>query len=201
MFVPDAALGPLRYTGGWPTCIFERSRRWGHFKINLGTLIPELCSRRIPESRLSPLRAGADPAKRAESGSDTDVAYRITVFILLQHWSGFACMDAATRDRLQPDNNLTRVQRNKTGAGVYRSPAADCCSLIRGWSEPVAGRDLHPLKSSTFSRRTFRFRNNTTAIPKTPEKHGRVHPLLFVFVAMAQLFGEQAVPIFRDNSK
>src|SRR5882762_748267 len=28
-------------------------------------------------------------------------------------------------------------------------------SIATGWSEPVPGRDLHPLKSSAFSRRTF----------------------------------------------
>jgi len=27
-------------------------------------------------------------------------------------------------------------------------------SIATGWSEPVPGRDLHPLKSSAFSRRT-----------------------------------------------
>jgi hypothetical protein len=37
--------------------------------------------------------------------------------------------------------------------------ASITASIATGWSEPVPGRDLHPLKSSTFSRRTFRFRN------------------------------------------
>jgi hypothetical protein len=37
--------------------------------------------------------------------------------------------------------------------------ASITASIATGWSEPVPGRDLHPLKSSTFSRRTFQIRN------------------------------------------
>ena len=33
--------------------------------------------------------------------------------------------------------------------------ASTTASIATGWSEPVPGRDLHPLKSSAFSRRTF----------------------------------------------
>ncbi len=33
--------------------------------------------------------------------------------------------------------------------------ASAAVSIATGWSEPVPGRDLHPLKSSAFSRRTF----------------------------------------------
>jgi hypothetical protein len=32
--------------------------------------------------------------------------------------------------------------------------ASAAVSIATGWSEPVPGRDLHPLKSSAFSRRT-----------------------------------------------
>jgi len=31
---------------------------------------------------------------------------------------------------------------------------ATAASIATGWSEPVPGRELHPLKSSAFSRRT-----------------------------------------------
>jgi hypothetical protein len=33
--------------------------------------------------------------------------------------------------------------------------ASTVVSIATGWSEPVPGRELHPLKSSAFSRRTF----------------------------------------------
>src|ERR1019366_1714565 len=33
--------------------------------------------------------------------------------------------------------------------------ASTAASIATGWSEPVLGRELHPLKSSAFSRRTF----------------------------------------------
>src|SRR5262249_54269657 len=33
--------------------------------------------------------------------------------------------------------------------------ASTIVSIATGWSEPVPGRELHPLKSSAFSRRTF----------------------------------------------
>ena len=33
--------------------------------------------------------------------------------------------------------------------------ASAAVSIATGWSEPVPGRELHPLKSSAFSRRTF----------------------------------------------
>src|SRR5262249_35223759 len=36
-----------------------------------------------------------------------------------------------------------------------RFVASTVVSIATGWSEPVPGRDLHPLKSSAFSRRTF----------------------------------------------
>jgi hypothetical protein len=33
--------------------------------------------------------------------------------------------------------------------------ASAAVSIATGWSEPAPGRELHPLKSSAFSRRTF----------------------------------------------
>lgn len=49
-----------------------------------------------------------------------DVAYKVKTFILLQRWSGLACMDAATlsRSALAPDNNISR-ERTKTNNGVF----------------------------------------------------------------------------------
>ena len=35
------------------------------------------------------------------------------------------------------------------------SAASAAASIATGWSEPVPGRELHPLKSSAFSRRTL----------------------------------------------
>jgi len=40
--------------------------------------------------------------------------------------------------------------------------ASAAVSIATGWSEPVPGRELHPLKSSAFSRRTF---SPTTMLP------------------------------------
>ena len=40
--------------------------------------------------------------------------------------------------------------------------ASAAVSIATGWSEPVPGRELHPLKSSAFSRRTL-----STTIAKT----------------------------------
>ena len=59
-------------------------------------------------------------AATAECGFDPKVAYKVRTFILLQRWSGLACMDAATlrRDGLKDNNNLTRG-RNKTSAEVF----------------------------------------------------------------------------------
>jgi len=50
-------------------------------------------------------------------------------FILLQRWSGLACVDAATlrRDLLRHDDNLTQVHRTKTDAEVFHSPPAGRC--------------------------------------------------------------------------
>ena len=48
---------------------------------------------------------------------------------------------------------------------------ASCfCNRATGWSEPVPGRELHPLKSSAFPRRTF----SLTTLP-IPSKRNRAH--------------------------
>lgn len=56
----------------------------------------------------------------SDCGFDNKVAYQVRTFILLQRWSGLSCMDAATlpRLKLKPDNNLTSVERTKTGVAV-----------------------------------------------------------------------------------
>lgn len=50
----------------------------------------------------------------------SDVIYRVKTFVLLQRWSGLACMDAATLSRaaLSPDNNISR-ERTKTDNEVF----------------------------------------------------------------------------------
>jgi hypothetical protein len=42
--------------------------------------------------------------------------------------------------------------------------ASTTASIATGWSEPVPGRELHPLKSSAFSRRTFTSVTNVAAL-------------------------------------
>jgi len=51
----------------------------------------------------------------------------------------------ATRGRLAPSAETI---------GFLLLPV-DPCRPRLGWSEPVPGRELHPLKSSAFSRRTL----------------------------------------------
>ena len=56
-----------------------------------------------------------------QCGFSLDIEERVRVFILLQRWSGLACVDAATlrRDLLRHDDNLTQVHRTKTDAEVF----------------------------------------------------------------------------------
>ena len=55
----------------------------------------------------------------AECEFDSENAYKVRTFILLQRWSALSCMDAATlrRDGLN-ENNVLKRKRNKTGAEV-----------------------------------------------------------------------------------
>ena len=85
-----------------------------------------------PSAKLKPLPGGQNQVLPLTQGEmdrlinavdkcfDPEVAYRVKTFILLQRWSGLACMDAATlrRDALNDNNNLTRG-RNKTGTEVF----------------------------------------------------------------------------------
>ena len=51
--------------------------------------------------------------------------------------------------------------------------ASAAVSIATGWSEPVPGRELHPLKSSAFSRRTF-----SPTGPSHTAKAPSCHPLV-----------------------
>src|ERR1035441_2254970 len=42
--------------------------------------------------------------------------------------------------------------------------ASAAVSIATGWSDPVPGRELHPLKSSAFSRRTFATTNRARTL-------------------------------------
>jgi integrase/recombinase XerD len=56
-----------------------------------------------------------------QCGFTPEVAYRVKTFILLQRWSGLACMDAATlrRSALSLDNNISRERTKTIGNGVF----------------------------------------------------------------------------------
>lgn len=68
-----------------------------------------------------------------ECGFSPEIEERVRVFVLLQRWSGLACVDAATlpRNLLRADDALTQVHRTKTDAEVFpvtagRSEDAPC---------------------------------------------------------------------------
>lgn len=60
-------------------------------------------------------------AATSQCGFTSEIADRVRIFILLQRWSGLACIDAATlpRNLLRADDNLTQVHRTKTDAEVF----------------------------------------------------------------------------------
>jgi integrase/recombinase XerD len=60
-------------------------------------------------------------AATSQCGFSPEIEERVRVFILLQRWSGLACVDAATlkRELLRADDNLTMVHRTKTNAEVF----------------------------------------------------------------------------------
>ncbi len=60
-------------------------------------------------------------AATSQCGLSPEIEERVRVFILLQRWSGLACIDAATlpRNLLRADDNLTQVHRTKTDAEVF----------------------------------------------------------------------------------
>jgi integrase/recombinase XerD len=60
-------------------------------------------------------------AATSQCGFAPEIAERVRIFILLQRWSGLACIDAATLPRalLRADDNLTQVHRTKTDGEVF----------------------------------------------------------------------------------
>ena len=60
-------------------------------------------------------------AATSQCGFTPAIMERVRIFILLQRWSGLACIDAATlpRNLLRADDNLTQVHRTKTDAEVF----------------------------------------------------------------------------------
>ena len=60
-------------------------------------------------------------AATSQCGFAPEIVERVRVFILLQRWSGLACIDAATLPRAlqREDDNLTQVHRTKTDAEVF----------------------------------------------------------------------------------
>jgi integrase/recombinase XerD len=60
-------------------------------------------------------------AATSQCGFTSEITERVRIFILLQRWSGLACIDAATlpRNLLRADDNLTQVHRTKTDAEVF----------------------------------------------------------------------------------
>src|SRR5207302_3831654 len=62
-------------------------------------------------------------------------------------------IDRALRPYLQDDSEVPDSPRFASVAPFSKSPSAK--PIATGWSEPVPGRELHPLKSSAFSRRTI----------------------------------------------
>jgi integrase/recombinase XerD len=98
--------------------------RWA-FATDLIPADPSAKLKSLPSERnqVQPLtqdEMGRLLAATAECGFDAAVAYKVKTFILLQRWSGLACMDAATlrRDGIKDNNNLTRG-RTKTGTEVF----------------------------------------------------------------------------------
>jgi integrase/recombinase XerD len=99
--------------------------RWAH-SIDL---IPSDVSSKLKS--LPIVRKQVQPLTRDEMASllaatsqcdfASEIADRVRIFILLQRWSGLACIDAATlpRNLLRVDNNLTQVHRTKTDAEVF----------------------------------------------------------------------------------
>ena len=56
---------------------------------------------------------------------------------------------------LWPARSRSRLQTTLCIESSDSFVASAAVSIATGWSEPVPGRELHPLKSSAFSRRTF----------------------------------------------
>jgi site-specific recombinase XerD len=98
--------------------------KWA-FSTDLIPADPSAKLKSLPSGRHQVLPLSRDDFDRIlaavdQCGFTPAVEYRVKTFILLQRWSGLACMDAATlrRDALSDSNNISR-ERNKTDAGVF----------------------------------------------------------------------------------
>jgi site-specific recombinase XerD len=99
--------------------------RWAH-SIDLipSDVSAKLTSLPIVRKQVQPLTR--DEMERLltatrQCGFSPEIEERVRDFILLQRWSGLACVDAATlpRSLLRADDNLTQVHRTKTDAEVF----------------------------------------------------------------------------------
>lgn len=99
--------------------------RWSH-SIDLipSDVSGKLKSLPIVRKQVQPLtreEMGRLLAATSQCGFAPEIAERVRIFILLQRWSGLACIDAATlpRNLLSDENNLVQVHRTKTNADVF----------------------------------------------------------------------------------
>jgi integrase/recombinase XerD len=99
--------------------------RWAHcIDLNSSDVSAKLPSLPIVRKQVQPLTQDEMEgllAATSQCGFTLDIADRVRIFILLQRWSGLACIDAATlpRNLLRADDNLTQVHRTKTDAEVF----------------------------------------------------------------------------------
>ena len=75
-------------------------------------------------------------AATSQCGFSPEVEQRVRTFMLLQRWSGLACVDAATlkRELLGSDNNLTQVHRTKTDTEVFIPLPPAVAAMLRSHS-------------------------------------------------------------------
>lgn len=99
--------------------------RWAH-SIDLipSDVSAKLTSLPIVRKQVQPLTRDEMEgllAATSQCGFTPEIVERVRVFILLQRWSGLACIDAATLPRalLRADDNLSMVHRTKTDAEVF----------------------------------------------------------------------------------
>ena len=99
--------------------------RWAH-SIDLvpSNVSAKLNSLPVVRKQVQPLTKDEMAAllkATGQCGFSPEIEERVRVFILLQRWSGLACVDAATLPRrlLRADDALTQVHRTKTDAEVF----------------------------------------------------------------------------------
>ena len=120
----------------WPWC--STGRRWSRcaastpvefrwaYSIDLvsSNVSVKLTSLPIVRKQVQPLTPDEMTrllAATSQCGFSPEIEERVRVFILLQRWSGLACLDAATlaKNLLRDDDNLTQVHRAKTDTEVF----------------------------------------------------------------------------------